>query len=111
MSSPFSQADVLSLYRRLAPAPFLQRLCRQAGLRQNNRIYTLAVVLWLMIGQWLEGHGSLEQALMALRPTRGHENAPDSRYALIDVVVDEVGTALEQSSPSASLIRNARLNQ
>ena len=66
MSSPFSQADVLSLYRRLAPAPFLQRLCRQAGLRQNNRIYTLAVVLWLMIGQWLEGHGSLEQAVLEL---------------------------------------------
>ena len=66
MSSPFLQADVLSLYQRLVPAPFLQRLCRQAGLRQNNRIYTLAVVLWLMIGQWLEGHASLGQAVLEL---------------------------------------------
>ena len=66
MSSPFLKADVLSLYQRLVPAPFLQRLCRQAGLRQNNRIYTLAVVQWLMIGQWLEGHGSLGQAVLEL---------------------------------------------
>ena len=66
MSSPFLKADVLSLYQRLVPAPFLQRLCRQAGLRPNNRIYTLAVVQWLMICQWLEGHGSLEQAVLEL---------------------------------------------
>jgi hypothetical protein len=66
MSSPFLKADVLSLYQRLVPAPFLQRLRRQAGLRQNNRIYTLAVVQWLMICQWLEGHGSLEQAVLEL---------------------------------------------
>ena len=66
MSSPFLQADVLSLYQQLVPAPFWQRLGRQAGLRQNNRIYTLAVVQWLMICQWLEGHGSLGQAVLGL---------------------------------------------
>lgn len=66
MSSPFLKADVLSLYQRLVPTPFWQRLCRQAGWRQNNRIYTLVVVLWLMISQWLEGHGSLEQAVLEL---------------------------------------------
>ena len=61
-----SQTDVLSLYQRLIPAPWLQRLCRRAGWRQNNRIYTVAVVLWLMIWQWLEGHGSLEQGVLEL---------------------------------------------
>jgi len=66
MSSLFLKADVLSLYQRLVPAPFWRRLCRQARWRQNNRIYTLAVVLWLMISQWLEGHGSLEQAVLEL---------------------------------------------
>lgn len=66
MSSPFLQTDVLSLYQRLVPAPFWQRLGRQAGLRQNNRIYTLAVVQWLMICQWLQGHGSLGQAVLEL---------------------------------------------
>ena len=63
---PAWKADVLSLYQRLVPAPFLQRLRQQAGLRQYNRIYTLAVVLWLMICQWLEGHASLEQAVLEL---------------------------------------------
>ena len=63
---PAWKADVLSLYQRLVPAPFLQRLRQQAELRQNNRIYTLAVVLWLMICQWLEGHASLEQAVLEL---------------------------------------------
>ena len=60
------KADLLSLYQRLVPALLLQRLCRQAGLCPNNRIYTLAVVLWLMIGQWLEGHASLGQAVLEL---------------------------------------------
>jgi len=61
-----SPAGPLSLYRRLLPAPFLDRLREQAKMRQNNRVYTLAVVLWLMIGQWLQGHGSLDSAVLEL---------------------------------------------
>jgi len=64
MSSPCSSqtsretwnAGALSLYRRLLPAAFWDLRQREANLRQNNRVYTLAVVTWLMIGQWLHGH-------------------------------------------------------
>jgi len=61
-----SKAGLLCLYQRLVPAPFLDGLRRQAKLRQNNRVYTLAVVLWLMICQWLQGHGSLDRAVLEL---------------------------------------------
>ena len=48
---------------------------------------------------------------MALRPTRTNENSREGRYARSGVAVDEIDAALEQLSPLASLIRNARLNQ
>jgi putative transposase len=59
-------ADALSLYQRLLPAPFWDLLCQQQQLRQNNRVYTLAVVVWLMIYQWLQGHVPLDQAVLQL---------------------------------------------
>jgi hypothetical protein len=59
-------ADALSLYQRLLPAEFLQQVCRQAEMRQNNRIYTLLVVMWLMISQRLQDNGSLESAVLEL---------------------------------------------
>jgi len=70
MSSPSLsrtvQADALALYQRLLPTPFLDHLRRQAKWRQNNRVYTLAVVLWLMISQWMQGHAPLDQAVLEL---------------------------------------------
>jgi len=60
------KADVLSLYQRLLPAAFLNLCQREAELRQNNRVYTLAVVMWLMICQWLQGHSPLDQAVLEL---------------------------------------------
>ena len=74
MSSPCSSqtsretwnAGALSLYRRLLPAAFWDLRQREANLRQNNRVYTLAVVTWLMIGQWLHGHSPLDQAVLEL---------------------------------------------
>jgi hypothetical protein len=40
---------------------------RQKGhLRENNRIYTAAVVIWLMIAQRLQGNGTLETAVLEL---------------------------------------------
>jgi hypothetical protein len=53
--------DLLSLYQRLLPTTFLE-----AQRRQNKRVYTLQVVIWLMIGQWLHGHGSLDRAVLEL---------------------------------------------
>ncbi len=59
-------ADALSLYRRLLPAAFWDLCQREVKLRQNNRVYTLAVVTWLMISQWLQSHGPLERAVLEL---------------------------------------------
>lgn len=59
-------ADVLSLYLRLLPIEFFTQLREQKKLRrQNNRVYTDAVVIWLMILQRLCG-GSMEAAVLEL---------------------------------------------
>jgi len=54
------------MYQRLLPAPFVQQLQDQAGMRQNNRVYTLLVVMWLLIVQRLHGGASLETAVFEL---------------------------------------------
>ena len=60
-------ADVLSLYLRLLPADFLLQLREQEKLRRpNNRIYTDAVVIWLMILQRLASKGTMETAVLEL---------------------------------------------
>ncbi len=61
-------AGALSLYQRLLPASFWDHLCRQNDLHQNNRVYTLAVVVWLMISQWVQGHTPLDRAVSELLP-------------------------------------------
>jgi len=62
-------AGALSIYQRLLPASFWKHLCRSNALRQNNRVYTFGVVIWLMISQWLHGHATLDSAVSEL--TRG----------------------------------------
>jgi hypothetical protein len=54
--------------------------------------------------------GNLQQALMALRPIGVDENGADRSNLEMAGMRIEVDTALEQLSPSASLIRDARLN-
>jgi hypothetical protein len=54
------------MYQRLLPAPFVQQLQDQAGIRQNNRVYTFLVVMWLLIVQRLHGGASLETAVLEL---------------------------------------------
>jgi hypothetical protein len=65
LDSPW-KAEVLSLYQHLLPAPFLHQLQQQAGIRQNNRVYTFLVVMWLFIVQRLHGGASLETAVLTL---------------------------------------------
>jgi hypothetical protein len=60
------KSDVLSMYQRLLPAPFVQQLQDQAGIHQNNRVYTFLVVMWLLIVQRLHGGASLETAVLEL---------------------------------------------
>jgi hypothetical protein len=64
--APTWKADALSLYQRLLPAPFWDHLQKQAGIRQNNRVYTFLVVMWLMIAQRLQRMASLETAVLEL---------------------------------------------
>lgn len=61
--------DVLSLFLRLLPSAFLNGRRRQAGLRQNNRVYTVAVVLWLFVLQRLLRHASMETVVFELLRT------------------------------------------
>src|SRR5258706_16143217 len=66
--SPDSEpvSDVLSIFQRLLPASFVQRLQHEAGIRQNNRVYTPLVVRWLLIFQRLHGAVSMEAAVLEL---------------------------------------------
>jgi len=68
---------VLSLYQRLLPAEFFDQLRQKEGLRQNNRVYTVGVVMWLMIAQRLQGNATLETAVLEL--VRG---LPDSFWPI-----------------------------
>src|ERR1039457_1946849 len=60
------KSDALSLYQRLLPAPFLKQLQDQAGVPQNNRVYTCLVVMWLMIAERLQRRASLQTAVLDL---------------------------------------------
>jgi putative transposase len=59
-------ADMLALFQQLLPAEFILAAQRQAKVRENNRVYTSAVVMWLMIWQRLQSQGTLEIAVLEL---------------------------------------------
>src|SRR6266498_436188 len=59
-------SDVLTLYEQLLPVGFLEDLGRHDGRRQNRRIYTDRVVMWLMVTQRLQGNGTLESGVLEL---------------------------------------------
>ena len=50
----------------MLPASFVEEADRNSGSRQNNRIYTPLVVMWLMVMQRLHGGASLEAAVLEL---------------------------------------------
>ena len=50
----------------LLPPEFYAQFGEKQELRQNNRVYNYAVVIWLMIVQRLHGNGSLETAVLEL---------------------------------------------
>jgi hypothetical protein len=60
------KTDALSMYQRLLPAEFLNRVQPQTAIRENNRVYNLLVVMWLMIAQRLGGGISLQDAVLKL---------------------------------------------
>jgi hypothetical protein len=60
------KADLLAMFQQLLPIEFFWAALRQAKVRENNRVYTSAVVVWLMICQRLEAQGTLESAVLDL---------------------------------------------
>jgi putative transposase len=60
------QADVLTLFQQLLPLDVFWAALKQAQVCENNRVYTSAVVVWLMIRQRLQVQGTLESAVLEL---------------------------------------------
>ncbi len=60
------KADLLALFQQLLPLEFFWAALRQANVRENNRVYNSAVVVWLMIWQRLQAQGTLESAVVEL---------------------------------------------
>jgi hypothetical protein len=60
------QADALALFQKLLPLEIFLAALKQAQVRENNRVYTSAVVVWLMICQRLQVQGTLESAVLEL---------------------------------------------
>ena len=60
------KADVLGLFQQLLPLEFFWAALKQAKVRENNRVYHSAVVVWLMIWQRLQAQGTLESAVLDL---------------------------------------------
>jgi hypothetical protein len=65
-SAVVNQADVLTLFQKLLPLEIFWTAMKQAEVRENNRVYTSAVVIWLMICQRLRVEGTLESAVLEL---------------------------------------------
>jgi DDE family transposase len=60
------KADVLALFQRLLPIGYFSAALAQAKVRENNRVYSSAVVVWLMICQRLQAQGTLESTVLEL---------------------------------------------
>jgi hypothetical protein len=60
------KADVSALFHQMLPFEFFQAALREAKVCENNRVYTSAVVVWLMICQRLQAQGTLESAVLEL---------------------------------------------
>jgi len=65
VAAPY-EADVLALFQQLLPFEFFWAALKQAKVRENNRVYSSGVVVWLMIWQRLQAQGTLESAVLEL---------------------------------------------
>ena len=60
------QGNAVGLFVRIAPTAYWLRLSRKSGF-QRRGIFSLAAVIWMMISQRLESHGTLGAAVTRLR--------------------------------------------
>jgi putative transposase len=59
-------ADWLALFQQLLPSELVMEALRRSQVREHNRVYTSAVVMWLMVWQRLQAQGTLEVAVLEL---------------------------------------------
>jgi putative transposase len=60
------KADALSMYLQFLTAEFLDPVQKKEKIRENNCVYTMKVVMWLMIAQRLQNNGSMDTAVLEL---------------------------------------------
>src|SRR5579862_8519890 len=74
MTSPvFTDLVMLEqLLRDVIPASFLDQICRQHKVKVRQGIYSLAVVVWLMIFQRLNGKKTLSSTVQFLARQAAH---------------------------------------
>jgi len=61
------KGDALALFQHLLSAEFFFGALQKAGVAENNRVYTSAVVIWQIIWQRLQqGYGSQQSAVLEL---------------------------------------------
>ena len=65
MTSP-DVPQILRLFQKAAPASFFQQLCAENEYDFRQGVYNVAVVVWLMIWQRLQGNRSLAAAVQCL---------------------------------------------
>ena len=56
---------MLSLYQKLLPIEYFEKLRQSDKLRENNRVYNAAVVMWLMVAQRLH-RGNMATGVLEL---------------------------------------------
>src|SRR5258708_28290660 len=66
MASSPDQLQLLRLFQKAAPPSFFQQLCEEHGYEFRRGVYSVAVVVWLMIWQRLQGNRSLVAAVQCL---------------------------------------------
>jgi hypothetical protein len=70
MASPASSPELLGLFERLLPPAFWVDLIPKTGTGSHQRIYSFAVVVWLMIVQRLDAKGTLGGAVQQMLQQR-----------------------------------------
>jgi len=59
-------ADAMSLYQRCISSAVVEYLQKQMRVKTRDCVYTAAVVIWMMIRQWLQAKGTLATTVETL---------------------------------------------
>ena len=102
------QANVLVLFQQLLSAEFVSAVLREAKVRENNRVYTSPVVMWLMVWQRLQAQGTLESAVVELLRGLPSSFWPHPCKRLTEAV-EEGGTKLSNNTGAYNQARNGLL--